>query len=167
MEIGHSTLKRASAIALVDAAWEDTCTMILQEQEHSAFLAGRKYSMGKGPGAGAVAEKLKKQQMKRAKEYQKAFQEQNFDLDDTDGMFIPQKKAKHRHPELADFGVEGTTQETESPTPGTSMAAEGRSMDSTGPSMDARRTMDVRRTWMQQEEAWVLKTVQFQMNKKL
>ena len=72
--------------------------------------------MGKGPGAGAGAEKLKKQQMKRAKEYQKAFKEQNFDLDDTDGMFIPQKKAKHRHPELADFGVEGTTQETKSNT---------------------------------------------------
>ena len=59
--------------------------------------------------------------MKRAKEYQKAFQEKNFDLDDNDGMFIPQKKAKHRHPDLANFGVEGITQETESPTPGTNM----------------------------------------------
>ena len=120
-EIGHSTLKRAKAIALVDTAWEDTCTMILQEQEHTAFLTGRKFSTGKGPGAGVVAEKLKRQQMKRAKEYQKAFQEKNFDLDDTDGMFIPQKKAKHRHPDLANFRVEGITQETERPTLGTSM----------------------------------------------
>ena len=66
--------------------------------------------------------------MKRAKEYQKAFQERNFNLDDTDGMFIPQKKAKHRHPELADFGVEGTTQNTESPTAGISMDVDDREL---------------------------------------
>ena len=78
----------------MDAAWEDTCTMILQEQEHTAFLAGRNYSTGKGPSAGAVADKMKKQQMKRSKEYQKAFIEKYFDLDDEDGMFIPSKRAR-------------------------------------------------------------------------
>ena len=129
VEIGHSTLKRPTALALVDAAWEDTCTMILQEQEHTTFLAGRKFLTGKGPGAGVVAEKLKKQQMKRSKEYQKAFQEQNFELDDTDGMFIPKKKAKHRHPELANFEVEGTTQETETPTAGSETPTPGTSVD--------------------------------------
>ena len=59
-EIGHRTLKRAKPIALVDAAWEDTCTMILQEQEHTAFLAGRNYSSGKGPTTVALAEKQKR-----------------------------------------------------------------------------------------------------------
>ena len=51
-EIGHSALKRAKPIALVDAAWKDTCTMILQEQEHTKFLTRRCYSSGKGPSAG-------------------------------------------------------------------------------------------------------------------
>ena len=54
-EIGHSTLKRAKPIALVDAAWEDTCTMILQEQEHTKFLAGGSLSSGKGPSSGPIA----------------------------------------------------------------------------------------------------------------
>ena len=40
-EIGHSTLKRKKPLALVDACWEDVCTTILQEQEHTQFLAGR------------------------------------------------------------------------------------------------------------------------------
>ena len=54
VEIGHSTLKRAKPIALVDVDWEDTCTMILQEQEHSNFLAGRCYSSGRGQVQGQL-----------------------------------------------------------------------------------------------------------------
>ena len=104
-EIGHSTLKRAKPIALVDAAWEDTCTMILQEQEHTAFLAGRNYSSGKGPTTVALAEKQKRQQLKRSRNYQRAFAEQNFDLGDKDSFFIPAKRARHRHPEVSSFGI--------------------------------------------------------------
>ena len=37
--------------------------MILQEQEHTAFLAGRNYSSGKGPTTVALAEKQKRQQL--------------------------------------------------------------------------------------------------------
>ena len=79
-EIGHLTLKRAKAIALVDAAWEDTCTMILQEQEHSAYLAGRKYSMGKGPGAGTVAERQKKTTDEEGKGVSESFPGTKFQL---------------------------------------------------------------------------------------
>ena len=106
-EIGHSTLKRAKPIALVDAVWEDTCTMILQEQEHTKFLAGRTLSSGKGPSAGTIAEKEKRQQLKRSREYQTAFVEQNFDLGDDDGMFIPSKRSQHRHPEVPSAGIQG------------------------------------------------------------
>ena len=109
-EIGHSTLKRAKPIALVDAAWEDTCTMILQEQEHTKFLAGRSLSSGKGPSSGTIAEKEKRQQLKRSREYQTAFVEQNFELGDDDGMFIPSKRAKHRHPEVPSAGIQGRDQ---------------------------------------------------------
>ena len=28
-EIGHSTLKRAKPLALVDAAWDDVCSMVM------------------------------------------------------------------------------------------------------------------------------------------
>ena len=45
-EIGHSTLKRKKPLALVDACWEDVCSMILQEQENTKFLVGRGYSSG-------------------------------------------------------------------------------------------------------------------------
>ena len=37
-EMRHSTLKHNKPIMLVDAAWEDTCTMILQEEELTKFL---------------------------------------------------------------------------------------------------------------------------------
>ena len=81
--------------------------MILQEQEHTAFLAGRNYSSGKGPTTVALAKKQKRQQLKRSRDYQRAFAEQNFDLGDKDAFFIPAKRAKHRHPEVSSFGIEG------------------------------------------------------------
>ena len=68
-EIGHSTLKRKKPLALVDACWEDVCTIILQEQEHTKFLAGRGFSYGKGPSQGDQSRREKRQQMKRAREY--------------------------------------------------------------------------------------------------
>ena len=109
-EIGYSTLKRAKPIALVDAAWEDTCTMILQEQEHTKFLAGRCYSSRKGSSAGSIAENEKRQQIRRSRYYQRAFIEQNYDMADEDRMFLPGKRAKHRHPELPAATVEGREQ---------------------------------------------------------
>ena len=102
--------------------------------------------------------------MKRTKEYQKAFQEQNFDLDDNDGMFIPQKKAKHRHPELADFRVEGTTQHTESPTPGRSMDVD----DSPVPDeQEAVRSMDVDDSPAPEQEAVRRRSNPFQPPKEM
>ena len=59
-EIGHSTLKRAKPLALVDAAWDDVCSMVMQEQEHTKFLEGRSYSFGKGPSVPDVVDKEKK-----------------------------------------------------------------------------------------------------------
>ena len=109
-EIGHSTLKRGKPIALVDAALEDTCTMILQEQEHTKFLAGRCYSSGKGPSAGSIAENEKRQQIRRSRDYQRAFIEQNYDMGDEDRMFLPGKRARHRHPEIPAATVEGREQ---------------------------------------------------------
>ena len=111
-EIGHSALKRAKPIALVDAAWKDTYTMILQEQEHTKFLTRRCYSSGKGPSAGSIAENEKRQQIRRSRDYQRAFIEQNYDIRHEDRMFLPGKRVKHRHPELSTATVEGREQIT-------------------------------------------------------
>lgn len=46
-EIGHASLKRKRASFLFDAAWEDVCTIIMQEEQHMKFLSGRGKSFGK------------------------------------------------------------------------------------------------------------------------
>ena len=69
-EIGHSTLKRKKQLMLVDAAWEDVATMMLQEQEHTAFLQGIHKTMGRGPSIPQLAAREKKDQRKRSREYQ-------------------------------------------------------------------------------------------------
>ena len=86
---------------LVDAAWEDVATMMLQEQEHTAFLQGLHKSMGKGPSIPQIAAKEKNDQRKRSRDYQQEFREQNFQLCDgqNEGNFIPSKRARHRAPD--------------------------------------------------------------------
>ena len=106
-EIGHSTLKRVKPLALVDAAWDDVCSMVMQEQEHTKFLEGRSYSFGKGPSVADVAEKEKKAQRKRSRTYQEAFKENLLQTCDEDPLFLPNKRARHREPERAVHGVEG------------------------------------------------------------
>ena len=105
-EIGHSTLKKKKPLTLVDAAWEDVCTAILQEQEHRAFLQGMSRS-GKGPSATELATKSKKQQMKRSKDYQRAFKNREFNLTEEGGHFVPHKRAKHRPNENIPPNVQG------------------------------------------------------------
>ena len=56
-EIGHSTLKRNRQLFLVDAAWEDVCSMIIQVEEFTKFLEGRGKSMGRGPSIASQAAK--------------------------------------------------------------------------------------------------------------
>ena len=69
-EIGHSTLKRKKQLMLVDAAWEDVTTVMLQKHEHTAFLQKLHQSMGKGPSIPQIATKEKKHQRKRSRDYQ-------------------------------------------------------------------------------------------------
>ena len=45
--------------------------------------------------------------LKDVSDYQSAFIEQNYDMADEDRMFLPGKRAKHRHPELPTATVEG------------------------------------------------------------
>ena len=106
-EIGHSTLKRVKPLALVDAAWDGVCSMVMREQEHTKFLEGRSYSFGKGPSVADVAEKEKKAQRKRSRTYQEAFKENLLQTCDEDPLFLPNKRARHREPETAVHGVEG------------------------------------------------------------
>ena len=106
-EIGHSTLKRVKPLALIDAAWDDVCSMVMQDQEHTKFLEGRSYSFGKGPSVADVAEKEKKAQRKRSRTYQEAFKENLLQTCDGDPLFLPNKRARHREPETAVDGVEG------------------------------------------------------------
>ena len=107
-EIGHSTLKKKKPLALVDACWEDVCSMIMQEQEHTKFLAGRGFSSGKGPSEGEKAQEEKRKQMNRVRQYTQAFKEQSINIcEESGGSFIPNKKAKHRHPDQPVFPVQG------------------------------------------------------------
>ena len=97
-EIGHSTLKRNRPLFLVDAAWEDVCSMIIQEEEFTKFLEDRAKSMGRGPSTASQAAKDKMAQSKRAKEYVQSFKENNFTIGNREDVFIPAKKAKHKAP---------------------------------------------------------------------
>ena len=97
-EIGHSTLKRNRPLFLVDAAWEDVCSMIIQEEEFTKFLEGRGKSMGSRLSTASQAAKDKRAQCKRAKEYVQYFKENNFTIGDGEDVFIPAKKAKHKAP---------------------------------------------------------------------
>ena len=107
-EIGHSTLKKKKPLALVDAAWEDVCTAIMQEQEHTAFLEGRCRSSGKGPTATEIGEHAKRDQMGRSREYQQAFREGRTSIiEEEEGNFIPSKRAKHRPAEQVGDDVQG------------------------------------------------------------
>ena len=106
-EIGHSTLKKKKTLALVDAAWKDVCTAIMQEQEHTAFLAGRVHSSGKGPSCTQLGEKSKIEQMKRSRAYQEAFKEGRVQIGEEEGgHFIPAKRARHR-PENSTVNIQG------------------------------------------------------------
>ena len=97
-EIGHSTLKRNRPLFLVDAAWEDVCSMIIQEEEFTKFLEGRAKSIGRGPSTASQAARDKRAQCKRAKEYVQSFKENKFTIGDGEDVFIPAKKAKHKAP---------------------------------------------------------------------
>ena len=55
-------------------------SMILQEQEHTNFLAGRGYSSGKGPSLGDQVQTEKRKQMKRVRDYTQAFKEQTINI---------------------------------------------------------------------------------------
>ena len=107
-EIGHSTLKKKKPLALVDAAWEDVCTAIMQEQEHTAFLEGRCRSSGRGPTATKIGECAKRDQMSRSREYQQAFRERRTSIiEEEGGNFIPGKRAKYRPAEQVADDVQG------------------------------------------------------------
>ena len=107
-EIGHSTLKKKKPLVLVDAAWEDVCTAIMQEQEHTAFPEGRCRSSGKGPTATEIGEHAKRDQMGRSREYQKAFREERTSIiEEEGGNFISSKRAKHRPAEQVGDDVQG------------------------------------------------------------
>ena len=107
-EIEHSTLKRPKPLALVDAAWEDVCTMVMQEQEHTKFLEGRSYSYEKGPSQGQIALKEKQKQRKRSREYQQAFEENMVTATNTDDFYLPNKKARHTQPTGRVFNLQGS-----------------------------------------------------------
>ena len=115
-EIGHSTLKHNKPIMLVDSCWEDTCSMVIQEEELQKFLDGVGKSSGKGPTAASLATREKRSQMKRAQEYKANFQQGNFMFcENDDEVFIPSKKAKHKAPTL--FSSSNPTQGLTVPAP--------------------------------------------------
>ena len=91
----------------MDAAWNDVCSMVMQEQEHRKFLEGRSYSFGKRPSVVEVADREKKAQRKRSRTYQEAFKENLLQTCDEDPLFIPNKRARYREPGTTVFGVEG------------------------------------------------------------
>ena len=147
-EIGHSTLKKKKPLTLVDAAWEDVCTTILQEQEHSSFLSGGA-RQGKGPTNTLLAMKSKKAQLKRSATYQKAFQNKDFHLSDEGGNFIPMKRAKHRPNEDIHPDVQGGSVQVDMPRPTTSgfIPASQLSQQETTPVAPPRPPTDITRLY--------------------
>ena len=96
-EIGHATLKPLKPLFLVDAANEDVVTMLMQEEDNRRFLAGQKYSTGRAPSKAQQAQKQKKEQVKRAREYiVESRQGLNLTNESAANAFIPNKSAKHR-----------------------------------------------------------------------
>ena len=101
-EIGHSTMRRKTKLWLSVAAWDDTCTMIIQNAHYKAFLANKGGSVGKAPTA------LKKKQQEEAFESRfidaacDAFLHGDVRLevgDDPEAMrFLPSKRAHHKAP---------------------------------------------------------------------
>ena len=101
-EIGHSTMRRKTKLWLSVAAWDDTCTMIVQNAHYKAFLANKGGSVGKAPTA------LKKKQQQEA--YESRFIDAACDAflhgdvrlevgDDPEAMrFLPSKRACHKAP---------------------------------------------------------------------
>ena len=81
----------------------------MQEQEHTAFLAGRAGGSGRGPSATQLGEKSKQEQMERSRSYQRAFKEGRVSLVENEGgYFIPAKQAKHRpDPDQSTHDVQG------------------------------------------------------------
>ena len=59
-EIGHASLKRKKPLYLVDAAWEDVSSTVLQEEEIQKFLEGKGVSSGKGSSTTSNAHKREK-----------------------------------------------------------------------------------------------------------
>lgn len=98
-EIGHSTLKRNKPIMLVDACWEDTCSLILQEEELDKFQKGRGYSHGRGPSTVKTALREKKSQLKRVKDYKEMFKQGGIEVQEgQENRFVPSNKARHKAP---------------------------------------------------------------------
>ena len=101
-EIGHSTMRRKTKLWLSVAAWDDTCTMIVQNAQYKAFLENKGGSVGKAPTA------LKKKQQQEA--YESRFIDAACDAflhgdvrlkvgDDAEAMrFLPSKRARHKAP---------------------------------------------------------------------
>ena len=83
----------------MDAAWEDFCSMVMQEQELNKFLSGIGKSMGKGQSVAGIAAKQKSAQNKRAKDYAQAFKEGKLTMEPLGEDFVPLKKARHKPPQ--------------------------------------------------------------------
>ena len=99
-EIGHSTMKRKRLLMLVDAAWDDVCTMVLQNEALAKFIEGKQKSYGKGPSVAQTATREKRAQHVRAKDYVENFRRGTFEMSSGE-EFVSSQRARHRAPATA------------------------------------------------------------------
>jgi hypothetical protein len=66
-EIGHSSLRNATRISLVEAAWLDTASMKVNVAKYTNFCAGTMRSPGVGPSIQDQHDKELYGQMRQAK----------------------------------------------------------------------------------------------------
>lgn len=104
-EVGNATLARNKKQYLVDAAWEDYFTMLVQNTEFVNFMQGKGFTHGHGPTQAARAAKERQEQERRGQEYIQQIKEQILDAPNEDyENFVAHMKAKHRAPEMLPRG---------------------------------------------------------------
>jgi hypothetical protein len=107
-ETGNKTIcveggVKLRGIKLIDAAWKDATSMVVQDEDYRMFMANEGKTSGKGLSQKKVIAKERSEERRRARSYSDAFRSGNLLKENTQQYegFIPQKRARHRPPKTA------------------------------------------------------------------
>ena len=111
-ESGNSTLKHCMQLWLLEAAWDDTSTMLTQIHKFNSFLTQVTSSSGKGPCSLTHNRANTATQICRAKAYMAEFTNKHahskaIEENTNPQVFVPSSGARHR-PVKTKTSIEGT-----------------------------------------------------------